>query len=291
VADVYNNFAEFEKDVIKNWDSIKQVKPKWYSSNGLDQDFEIDDAYNLYANTKGSSLREMLLGDMQIRSELELLRNFGTTSGSETSMERGTLYGSKNNKIKVDHVSETIRQRLTTKKKQDTGNSTLSYKELQEVEQDLKLVQIELIRKGSVLNDGYWWPFKNDTWIIGAVHGLKVFHLATTDGVIDDALIWDKKSNRARMLGRELIGLYTFGYRRVTAFFVDKITNEKKPDGDFRKSVGVILAPQDGKAAMGANYGDYFLAVSNFKSFDDIYDAILDAGTAVDMEKYDLSKI
>jgi len=65
--------------------------------------------------------------------------------------------------------------------------------------------------KGSVLSEKNWWPFYNDCWVMGGVHGKREFHLADTDWP-DDSLLWDSGKSRPRMLGRELMILAVSGY-------------------------------------------------------------------------------
>jgi len=67
------------------------------------------------------------------------------------------------------------------------------------------------INHGAVLNERYWWPFFNDCWVMGGVHGKHEFHLGYTDWPADSEL-WDKKNSRPKMLGRELLVLSISGY-------------------------------------------------------------------------------
>jgi len=70
--------------------------------------------------------------------------------------------------------------------------------------------------RGAVLNELYWWPFFNDCWVLGGVHGKMEFHLAFDGWPADDQL-WDAKNSRPKMLGRELLILSAAGYSRRTA--------------------------------------------------------------------------
>ncbi|WP_257455491.1 hypothetical protein [Archangium lipolyticum] len=56
---------------------------------------------------------------------------------------------------------------------------------------------------GSVLNQKGWWPMQNDAWLLGGAHGGRQFHLAKND--LTDADLWDAKSNRPTVLGREIL--------------------------------------------------------------------------------------
>src|SRR5882724_11418708 len=147
----------------------------------------------MYQNARQSTLDELLLGDVKLRSEIEVLKNFGTTSGSESTMERETLFDSKNKKVTSDDVQATVKSARGSAYQLPEG--------------------VTHIRRGSVLDDGWWWPFKNDAWVIGGVHGLKRFHLAMAKA--SDDLLWDASSKRPRVLGRELLGLAAFGYSLI----------------------------------------------------------------------------
>ncbi|WP_115718916.1 hypothetical protein [Gallaecimonas mangrovi] len=70
--------------------------------------------------------------------------------------------------------------------------------------------------RGSILRDANWSIQMNDAWVLGGIHGLREFHLAsaTTDGNIinmnyqlhqDPEMIFT-------VTGRELFGLTTCGY-------------------------------------------------------------------------------
>lgn len=67
------------------------------------------------------------------------------------------------------------------------------------------------INHGAVLNERYWWPFFNDCWVMGGVHGKHEFHLGHADWP-DDAELWDASNARPKMLGRELLILSIAGY-------------------------------------------------------------------------------
>lgn len=70
----------------------------------------------------------------------------------------------------------------------------------------------KLLQQGAVLNEQYWWPFFNDCWVMGGVHGKHDFHLGHTDWP-DDSELWDAKNSRPKMLGRELLILSISGYK------------------------------------------------------------------------------
>lgn len=65
--------------------------------------------------------------------------------------------------------------------------------------------------RGAVLNESYWWPFFNDCWVLGGIHGGMEFHLGRAGWPNDDEL-WDEDEGRPTMLGRELHILSLAGY-------------------------------------------------------------------------------
>lgn len=277
----------FKEELARIWSTVTSFKPHWYTMGS--QQIEINDAWEMYQNARGSNLSELLLGEMKLRSQLEVLKNFGTTSGTETTMERHTLYDDKKKLISPGQVNETLRQGKGYKK--DDG--------------------IAHIRRGSVLNDGWWWPFKNDAWVIGGIHGLKRFHLTMASA--PDDLLWDGKDGRPRVLGRELLGLSAFGYSligvpawakkdppakgtTVATVTPSTATTPKAPvkttpvsPGDIRATIGNVFAPQTKTAAQAATFTAYYDALSKVKSIDDIKNGILTKEIAFD--KYDFSKI
>ena len=65
------------------------MKPGFYKV--ADYAIEVQDAWELYRNTRESLLKEQLLGETKMRTDVELMQNFGTASGTKTTAERGLL--------------------------------------------------------------------------------------------------------------------------------------------------------------------------------------------------------
>src|SRR5260221_13323913 len=99
--------ASFTDELKRIWTTITAFKPSWYKMGS--QEVEITDAWKMYQNARQSTLDELLLGDVKLRSEIEVLKNFGTTSGSESTMERETLFDAKNKKVTSDDVQATVK--------------------------------------------------------------------------------------------------------------------------------------------------------------------------------------
>jgi hypothetical protein len=198
-------------------------------------------------------------------------------------MERGTLHDDKNKLVRSGQVNESVMSRVGKGYRKDDG--------------------IAHIRRGSVLNDGWWWPFKNDAWVIGGIHGLKRFHLTMASA--PDDLIWDGKDKRPRVLGRELLGLAAFGYsligvpswaKKDPAPTTATATGPKAPvkttpvaATDIRAAIGNVFAPQAKTKAQGATFTAYYSFLAKVTSIDDIKNGILKNEVAFDA--YDFSKI
>ncbi len=275
--------TSFESELRRLWTTIKALKPHWYKMGSIE--VEIGDAWEMYQNARNSSLSELLLGDVKLRSQLEVLKNFGTTSGSETTMERKTLLDDKKQKIYPSQVNASVMGQLGKAYTKQDG--------------------IAHIRRGSVLNDGWWWPFKNDAWVIGGVHGLKRFHLTMAD--VPDELLWDGKDGRPRVLGRELLGLAAFGYSLIgvpswaiqqptpsevaKAQDPGKVVVKKTPlaAASVRQTIGNVFAPQSRQKAQAATFTAYYEALAKVTTIGDIRNGILNDEVAFD--DYDFSKI
>ncbi|QRY79203.1 hypothetical protein JVX91_27155 [Pseudomonas sp. PDNC002] len=298
----YASDMDIKNELTPHWSVIcSTMKPIWYKFRGKTQDEQITNesaaAWRVYSNTKASTLDELLLGDLKLRSHVEIMNNFGTTSGSVTTLERGTLHGDGNQVIGPEQITATIRKNMIA-----SGIIT-------ETQTDKPPAYIANVtrhfRNGSVLNDGFWWPLINDAWLIGGVHSFKRFHLALAS--IDEGLLWDSspkpKGPRLRMLGRELIGLHEAGYRLIglPAWAIKKEhvdeegqkTETRTPvaSSSVRATIGYVFAPTEKTKALALSFTSYRAAIDNFKSLDDIRSAILDESKALAFDAYDFSKI
>ncbi|KIH82853.1 hypothetical protein UCMB321_3308 [Pseudomonas batumici] len=161
----------------------------------------------------------------------------------------------------------------------------------------------ELLYKGSILNDGFWWPFVNDAWVLGAVHQLKIFHLTLAS--VDDDLLWDGAAARCRVLGRELIGLKTAGYSLVglpswvttkpvvpavaSGFSTASTTGVKATDAEVRAALGFTFAPNSKAKALNISLTSYLAEIDKYKSAAEIRTAIF--GSEVSYAAYDYRAI
>jgi hypothetical protein len=192
------------KDALKNLygDYLKQM-PRWYRQGTKTE--EIDNAWKVYSNASSTQTRLLILGDISIRSNEDLLQNFGTTANYPMRAQN-TLAASN--------------------------------------------------QKGSVLNEKYWWPLINDAWVLGGANSRTPFYMSYGTQPPDDDL-WDSSAGRPRVLGRELWGLFNFGYRRIRH--------------DHEATLGLVFAPVDESKAKNARFVDY-LNVLNGASLDKIKD-------------------
>ncbi|WAG76930.1 hypothetical protein LMK08_16275 [Metapseudomonas furukawaii] len=286
------------QEVKPRWSVITSplVKPDWYVLGTQEQ--EIDEAWALYSNTRGSLLSELLLGDMKLRSQVEILKNFGTTSGTATTMERGTLFeaGSSTRTISSATVQTSVKQLL----RQNQAMSGTAQGAITPLPKEIVADTGQHLRKGSVLNDGWWWPFKNDAWILGGVHGLKRFHLALA--TVPDELLWDKASKRPRVLGRELLGLHLAGYKLIglPAWTIKKTWNAWGKEQSsttpvsaktIRESIGFVFAPTSKVTAESLTFTGYQEAINALTGIDDIKNTILNEAEAIAFDAYDFDKV
>lgn len=242
---MYNSYDEFEKELSGIWDRYVKQKPYWYAKK-----VQTDDG-KTFEWEDGFKLytntKQSLLRE-QILGETAIRGDVSMLSNF------GATSGSKVN------LNKKAINKVTSKRHPK-----------------------DHLRRGSILNDAYWWPFKNDTWLIGGVHGLKIFHFAGAD--LADDLLWDSSPDRPRMLGRELIGLITFGYRWIYPTKVDN--NKTVVDSDYINQFGHVFAPTKKNAAQTATFTDYLNALAKVKNLKELRKMVI--GTPQD--SYDYSKL
>jgi hypothetical protein len=174
--------------------------PGWYRKQFLGWPKEIERAWEIYNHARVSSLDILLLGGMDMREDVAMLRNFGTTRAG------------------VEPPVVLPRDRTTAAP-----------------------VALPVKYTGSILREGKWWLMPNDAWVLGGVHGYRQFHVAGDLTWIEENL-WDDKFKRPSVLGRELFGLFLFGYCA---------------DASYHKMMGVVLFVEDGALAASATFTKY----------------------------------
>lgn len=89
--------------------------------------------------------------------------------------------------------------------------STLDYPSIDSnMKKDLKVLNEKSKISGSILDTEKWSLLANDAWLLGGLHGLTEFHFASR---IIMSNVWDETRKRMTVMGRELIGITSFGYR------------------------------------------------------------------------------
>lgn len=178
-AEVKNNWAVITKEVQRS--NLKL----------LPRDKEIKKGFEAYENAKTSYLPLMILGNQDLRTDKELIQNVGTLA-TETQV---------NIKEMKHFLQDAWDINITT----DAKAAKVFKKEL-----------AAHVSKGAILNESNWWPFRNDCFMLGAIHGEREIHIASKKGELPTKdLLWDDKEKRPRVLGRELIMLKLAGYQRI----------------------------------------------------------------------------
>jgi hypothetical protein len=235
------------------------------------------------AREKGAGLRVLLLGDTKLRSDHDLVQNFGLSSA------RG---------VQEEACREFIKG-LMNERKQLAGITVPKNKD--EPEQDLKgrkLIPVE--GPGAILSTRKWSPMLNDSFIMAGAHQEIDFFLALTGEEIDvyqnlasvkdeverwrqffvksPGSLWGESGGFPRVLMRELLGLMTFGYE--PRFHKDqlgfKLINKKA--GDEANLSGYLTALQ--KAGFQEKKKDLLLSTIATFLFGDAKALKADAGAS-----------
>lgn len=173
------------EETRKDWGKItKEVPNKSMQLEPIKK--EVARAFQGYQCALNGQLPFMILGDETLRSEQSLLNNVGTLA-TEPQTD----------------------QKVTEKFLKEVMNIPQKDRQFKEV------VKTHLTQ-GAVLNDSNWWLYRNDLFMLGAIHARKEFHIASKRGVEPrDDQLWDKENGYSRVLGRELVMLEMAGYKRV----------------------------------------------------------------------------
>jgi len=287
-TEVRAQWARIILDVPK-WSDLHPSKKLSVKNYAIAKEANIHNAWKVYSNALSSQLREMLLGDVKLRSDLVILENFGTTAGNTTTMSTGTLRTEGGVNVTEEMVKSSIIKQniLVAEARSEAAHDGEAIRDL-----ITPTDGSDLLYKGSVLNDGTWWPLINDAWVLGAVHGLKVFQLTLATIPLD--LLWDKKFNRPRVLGRELIGLKAAGYaliglpswgapKSATPLGASELSTASVSAtvaimAEVRAALGFTFAPTTKTAALGLTITSYLTAIGKYKSKVAIKDAVLSGG-------------
>jgi hypothetical protein len=230
--DAYKLKDEYDKD--NQW--VKLLKGG-FSGFTTFQQFALA-AARAYAHVPPSKEGQLLLGDTKIRSDAELMLNFGISGDDAAVLDPATC--------------ATVMLAMGRK---DPPNN-LTVKDLEKYRAELNKVpgspaknEAPLFGPGSLLNNPHWSPILNDCFMLGGIHTNLLFVLAlnvderaawskfkpaagkpgedaTPEGrariaretwrgfiIANQRIIWDKDLKVPRVFMRELLGLRKFGYK------------------------------------------------------------------------------
>jgi hypothetical protein len=155
---------------------------------------QLADAYHLYANALAKP--EQIIGNNDIIwASPDLISNFGATSGYSNNAYQTRTQEILNSSDTTDHVRNNISQVSAS--------------------------------NGLILFGDHWTILANDGLIIAKCHAISKYiadhaeenhgmvYFAAHDSFLDNPMldVWCKHNNRLRVTGREIIGLYHFGFR------------------------------------------------------------------------------
>jgi hypothetical protein len=181
---VYTHSKQLHKEIEKQWARITkhtdiQLKPPKH---------EAEIAYAAYCNAMSPGSPIVVLGGEAMRQDMELIFNMGTLA-TDPQVNRKHI---------AKHISATH--------KLPKGKV-------------LNLQVDKHVTTGAIVNDSNWWIFRNDLFMLGAIHAGKELHLcykgigSCERGIPPKALLWDNKHARPRALGREILMAAAAGYR------------------------------------------------------------------------------
>lgn len=172
---------------------------------------EIGMAFKGYLLALDTNLPLLLLGGAEMRDDLALQTNFGVLATKP-------------------QCNEKMIREIFKKVHPPKENANQSVKE----------VVKSHVTRGSIINESNWWIFRNDMFILGAIHGKREFHIARPKGNRpSEEMLWDAKTNRPRALGRELIMLKAAGYQRIDS----PAREDYQEISSLRKVIGMVFAP------------------------------------------------
>jgi hypothetical protein len=195
------------------WFGFRRGGPKW--SQGTWIQFIIA-AWKLYEKASTSQLQMVLLGDTKIRSDSELLRNFGLVANTQSPQEAADL----------EMVERLMAERVR-------------------IAEASVEPAIPVMGPGSILSAERWSPLLNDALMLGGIIGGQEFHFALNE---DERAVWAELASGApgpaaaspkaqwlaffrrvprvfwengtpRVFVREILGLKFFGYVPVFTSF------------------------------------------------------------------------
>ncbi len=180
---VYQSATELYKEIRPQWAKIIkhvgiQLKPP---------KAEAQRGFDAYMNAMSSHMPIVLLGAENMREDMELIYNMGTLATDP--------------QVDIKDISKHIA--LTHDLKPG---------------KPLKMQVERHVKAGAIVNDSNWWIFRNDLFMLGAIHAGKEFHISYAGikpgrhGIPPREVLWDDKNKRPRALGREILMLAASGF-------------------------------------------------------------------------------
>lgn len=169
---MYVNKQEFIGEITREYATIKgqNIWAKKYfeyemPGHSLSQQAEVSAqrCWSLYTASRDNALGFLLLGEVSMRSKMDLVQNFGLTSAfghEDDEPWLGPWLGSEiKNPLEVQDLLSNIDPTTL-----DARNNA-----------QLRGLQ----GPGSILSERLWTPLMNDAWLLGGVHKQQSFHLVT----------------------------------------------------------------------------------------------------------------
>ena len=238
----------FKRELEQNFTEHK-ADNAWFTSypQNLDK-YTTDSCYSAYTKSYSVLTETLLLGDTKLRSDHELVQNFGLSSANGVQEESARP---------VIDQAQAMRDRVAMGVPAPPAGASASAPSLPRAPSLPTMPMagssaaagagsaapssgaIPVVGAGSILSTTGWSPMLNDSFIMGGVHGLHSFKLAlvgddlATFNSISSAggpkerwrqyfelnkdSYWCTRHNVPRVFTREVIGLSAFGYKPTLA--------------------------------------------------------------------------
>lgn len=196
-------------ETIANWAAITKEVPK-ENFKLQPPKVEIQKGFEAYEAARSPSLNLIILGGPSIRTNQKLINNFGTLATDPQVDQKKVKKFMAKTLVQNDENAPNVKN--TAAKAAKTAKQQLH----------------DHLHQGAMINESNWWPYRNDLFILGAIHGERSFHIVGKKGQFPaDELLWDYAEKRPHVLGRELIMLKAAGYQWI----------------DAPETLGIVLAP------------------------------------------------
>jgi hypothetical protein len=247
-----------ERQVLDNL-TVYKADNAWFTGFPVAADKYLKEScWTTYENASKPTTKELLLGDTKIRSDHDLVVNFGLASANGPQEESGQALAQRAQGIRDAHAAGVSPM---------AGSASASAPSLAPmpmagssmapapVGAAAPEAAIPVAGAGSILSTQGWSPMLNDCFIMGGVHALHQFSLAlvgedatrfnsiSASGTHQERwrtfitrnryLIWNTQYSVPRVFARELIALQVSGYEPAFEkdFLVFKVANKTLAEG------------------------------------------------------------